>query len=220
MSRKHTIEVFKYSELSADAQARARDWYRQIDAESGDTFWSESVISDFQEALSACGFTCETARGRKSEPAIYFEGFAHQGSGASFSASWRASRVNVAALKKDRPAQYKDQHGALCVCQGNAELQVILDAALALQLLDNEAYGYTSAGRGHSQIDNEYSTDNADAKECDAEDTFNELCGDLAHYLYVQLEREYDYTQSDDAVAENIEANEYEFDADGKRAGF
>ena len=53
----------------------------------------------------------------------------------------------------------------------------------------------------------------------DAEETVTEALRDLARWLYRQLEREYDYLTSDEAVDEAIVANEYSFTVDGKRFG-
>lgn len=41
---------------------------------------------------------------------------------------------------------------------------------------------------------------------------------DLARWLYRRLEKEYDYLHSDEAVAEHLEANGYEFTDDGAQA--
>ena len=43
---------------------------------------------------------------------------------------------------------------------------------------------------------------------CTVEDTLLDLFRDLARWLYRQLETEYDYLTSDEAVAETLEANE------------
>ena len=40
---------------------------------------------------------------------------------------------------------------------------------------------------------------------------------DLCSWLYKTLEAEYDYMTSEAAIIETIEANEYEFDENGKR---
>jgi hypothetical protein len=46
-----------------------------------------------------------------------------------------------------------------------------------------------------------------------------EALRDLAHWLYRQLEREYEYRTSDAAVEESILANDYTFTLDGRRFG-
>ena len=42
---------------------------------------------------------------------------------------------------------------------------------------------------------------------------------DLARWLYGQLQAEYDYLVSDDAVDDTISVNDYTFTADGRRFG-
>jgi len=53
----------------------------------------------------------------------------------------------------------------------------------------------------------------------DAEETVIEALRDLARWLYRQLEREYDYLSSDEAVDETIIANDYTFTEPGRRFG-
>ncbi len=53
----------------------------------------------------------------------------------------------------------------------------------------------------------------------DAEDIVIEALRDLARWPYRQLEREYEYLTSDEAVDEAIAANDYTFTSDGKRFG-
>ena len=52
-----------------------------------------------------------------------------------------------------------------------------------------------------------------------AEDAVIEAMRDLARWLYRQLEREYDYLPSDDAVDEAIVVNAFTFTAEGRRFG-
>ena len=53
----------------------------------------------------------------------------------------------------------------------------------------------------------------------DAEDAVIEALRDLARWLYRQLEREYEYLSSDEAVDETITANQYTFTETGRRFG-
>ncbi len=53
----------------------------------------------------------------------------------------------------------------------------------------------------------------------DAEDAVDEALRDLARWLYRQLEREWDYLNSDEAADQAILANGYTFTAEGKRFG-
>ena len=53
----------------------------------------------------------------------------------------------------------------------------------------------------------------------DVEDVITEALRDLARWLYRQLEREYEYLTSDEAVDESIVANDYTFTGSGRRFG-
>ena len=52
----------------------------------------------------------------------------------------------------------------------------------------------------------------------DAKEVVDQAFRDLAHWLYRQLEREYDYLDSDDAVGAMIRANLYTFTETGRRS--
>lgn len=53
----------------------------------------------------------------------------------------------------------------------------------------------------------------------DAEDIVIEVLRDLARWLYRQLEREYEYLTSDEAVDESMIANDYTFTGSGRQFG-
>ena len=53
--------------------------------------------------------------------------------------------------------------------------------------------------------------------DCAAEDDMRDALRSFANWIYRQLEREYDYLNSDYAVYEFIIVNEYEFDDEGRR---
>ena len=52
----------------------------------------------------------------------------------------------------------------------------------------------------------------------EAEDEVTQLLRDFADWIYNQLISEYEYQTSEEAVAESMEANEYEFYEDGSIA--
>lgn len=214
MPRTITIELFQYSELSDKAKARARDWMREVSAP--DSYFSESILEDFQTVATACGFSIGTTPGRRTFPAIYWEGFSHQGQGASFDASWAARNVDNAAidaLRVDRPAVFRDAQGAEQRCETNAELHALLIEIIALAKQDRSATGTVKASRRGHNLECDYYNGRHDFTGA-----FDTFCVGFAHWLYRNLEREYEYQNSDEVIAENIEANEYEFTAEGKRA--
>lgn len=52
----------------------------------------------------------------------------------------------------------------------------------------------------------------------EAAEEFRELSRSAMNVIYAKLEKEYNYTNSDECVDENIEANEYGFTIEGKRS--
>jgi hypothetical protein len=222
MSRNITTTVYTYDELSEDAQAKARDWFRE--GATADDFWSEHVTDDFKGVLKAAGFALDSWHGRD---ALYWSGFGSQGDGACFSATWRADDVDVAALLKDRPVSYTDADGKVQTCPSNAALVPLLERAELLAAECPRGSGTSAALLGHcddacADRDSDLGANEHDWTDSDADETLRDaledLAQDFASYFYRSLEREYEYQTSDETVAENIVANEYEFTEEGERA--
>lgn len=223
-----TIELYQYDELSDAAKSRARDWWREASAD--DTFTAECVLDEFEEFAKALGWEIDRAK-HGSGKAIYYSGFSSQGDGASFSGAWSAARCNPAAMLADRPLVYTDAAGKVQRCESNARLH---NAAIPFQLLAGNlpsAYGHCTASSRYNNVSTEFETgidrDDeshtlADWRDIDAADavhadTFAEATRDLCHTLYRWLESEYEDSNSDERVAENIRCNEYDFDINGRR---
>lgn len=213
-------KVYTYSELSDDAKAKARDWLRN--AQAGDNSFAEFVTDDFHEVLAALGFDVDKKRG------LSWSGFWSQGDGASFSGSWRASDCDPAKLLADRPATY-EHDGKVETSKGNVELHRIAAEILAVKAAGASYAHVTGKDRWgfHMSLDElEWSdetpaTDDADADVATLrawENRFIEAARDLARMFYKSLEAEWEYQNSDAAIAESIEANEYEFTEEGARA--
>jgi hypothetical protein len=222
--RTKTVELYTYGELSPEAQEKARDWYR--DASAGDDFWSECAIEGIAEAGGFLGITFDTPRGRQSGKAIWFSGFASQGDGCSYDGTWRASDCNA-----DKVITEFTGDGA-----SNVELRRIAAGLAAIAKDYPEACAQVaSSHRYHSlSIDSDCGSElpnnaglNYESDEYDAAltawrddfpaDELADLLRDFASWAYQLLESEYDYQNSDEAVAETLIANEYEFTAKGGR---
>lgn len=215
-------KVYKYSELSDDAKAKARDWWRK--ASAGDNFFAECVEEDFHEVLAALGFDVDKKRG------LAWSGFWSQGDGASFSGSWRARDCDPAKLLADRPAVWPKESGGHA-CPQNAELHRIAAEILAVKAAGMEYASVRGADRWgfHMSLDSaehEQERDHWSDDErveyvamCEtSEERFIQAARELARMFYRNLEAEWEYQNSDEVVAETIEANEYEFTEEGARA--
>lgn len=191
-----TLEIFKYEELNDCAKANARAWYRNGD---DDNFFAECVIDDAKEVAALMGWEIDK---------VYYSGFSYQGDGACFEGRLRYKKGCV-----ERVAAYAPR---------DEKLQRIAKAWQDLQRRNFYALRASVKHRGHYQHEmctefecedtrNQYGLLNAGK-----EDDTKEIARDFMRWIYKRLEDAYEYSVSDEVVAENIIANEYEFTEDGK----
>jgi hypothetical protein len=210
-----TRTVYKFDELSQDAQQRALE--KLYDINSFDD-WYEFVFDWFADPCSGILEPLETGLEYVS---CSFTGFSHQGQGASI--EFQIDDVKKYAnwlLNKYPERDAKEQ----------AKNLRILRRYLKWAPDSLEHDGYTSKqGRGFYYQD--YAPIDFSPNEnwnqpikylkhlCDV---LNDASETHKHYLdreaFAMLEREYDSLHSEDAIKEAIDANEYEFDADGRIA--
>lgn len=214
MPTQKIVTLYEYDELPTDAaKAAARDWWRT--ASQGDSYYSESVVEDFERVANILGIDIDRARhGNGKEPAVFWSGFWSQGDGASYSGTLSAKPDAGTAIREYAPQ--------------DVELHRIGDAIAALSVRFPDLYAKAEQGRYgahyyHARtiaVDVEVGEDD-DGNPLDAESPVDEevtaLIRDLADWLYKQLEAAYEDEQDDENVADNIRANEYTFTEDGKR---
>ena len=211
-----TIEttVYRLGELSDAAKEKARAWYR----EGGfDYDWHDAVYEDFQRIAEILGvrFKTRTVRlmggGTRQEPCIWFRGFWSQGDGACWEGSYRYRKNASAEIRAYAP--------------NDETLHGIADALQAVQRRNFYQLRAEASHRGHycheycMSIEVERDSPTWQDMTADAEETVIGALRDLARWLYRQLEHEYDYLSSDEAVDETIAANEYTFTEAGHRFG-
>lgn len=195
------------------------DAHRDINV---DHDWYDSVFDDFRQICKILGIEIDAEEPR-------FSGFWSQGDGASWTGAYRALRYDL--LKGCYIPRYDiapveiRQHAPL-----DTELHRIADELsflariytptfaavrryrdryvheMTMTLHDSEPY---SEGEYCDWGDLGLATDVVDM----IEETLIGLFRDLARWLYRQLENEYDYLTSDEAVADTLEANEIYEDA-------
>ena len=193
MSRKIEVEVFTFAELSDAAKEHAREWFRQgIQFDANDTI--ECTILDAAKLL---GITIDRPRGQRTGYAIDWD---TNPVGAAFVGSWRASDVKPGAIQKEWPEAFTLHAIAADLERVAAEFP--------------DAYANCDTGRGCFQ--------RVEAMACGDDDDSSELADDamaavvdalqsFAHWIATTIAAEIDYQYSD----ESIEANGYEFTADG-----
>lgn len=206
--------VYRLDELSDAAKQKARAWYREG---SFDYDWFESVYDDFERICAIIGVRLDTQSvrlyggGTRQKPAIWFSGFWSQGDGACFEGRYSHAKGAPHRIREHAP---KDD-----------ELHRIADALQAIQR--RNFYQLRAAVTHRGRYCHEYSmtvsverdSPSEQLKSANAEEAVTEALRGLARWLYRQLEREYEYLTSDEAVDEAITANDYTFTETGVRFG-
>lgn len=203
------ITVYKFEELSESAKERARDWYRRGICD--DSWWYECVYEDAATIADLMGIdlrqrAAKTIGGATvHKPAIYFSGFASQGDGACFEGEYRYRTGALKAVKDYAPELHRIA----------ADLQAIQKRHFyKLRAKSKQRGRYSHSG---SMAVDVWHVDGVDVSR-DAEDSITQALRDFADWIYRQLEKEYDFQNSDEAIDESIIANGYEFLESGKLA--
>ncbi len=200
--RTETIEIYKYGELSDSAKDTARQWYRE--AGQDDSFWSESTIEDATMIAELMGIEIEN---------IYFSGFSSQGDGAMFTGSYAYKKGSVKAVN----GHVGDSDSCKEVKRIALELSKIQRPSfyqLNARVTHQGHYSHENCANIEVLRDDLYRNEYASVEEDDA---ISEVLRDYMRWIYKQLETEYEYQNADEQVAENIIANEYEFEVNGER---
>lgn len=206
--------VYRLDELSDAAKEKARAWYREG---AFDYDWYDAVYEDFQRIAKILGIRLKTRSvrlmggGSRQEPCIWFRGFCSQGDGACWEGFY--------SYRKNVPAEIRSY------APQDTTLRGIADALQAIQRRNFYQLRAEASHRGHyyheycMAISVERDSPTHQDMTPDAEDIMIEALRDLARWLYRQIEREYDYLSSDEAVDETITANDYTFTETGLRFG-
>ena len=144
-------------------------------------------------------------------PAIFFRGFCSQGDGACFESTYRYAPGAEDAITAH--------------CGGTDKTLVAIAARLqAMQKSHFYKLRATTVQSGH--YCHEYSMRinmECDCARCqgyapgaETEEEFKEICADFARWIYRNLEKEYEYQTSNEALIEVIAMNEHEFYEDGR----
>lgn len=206
--------VYHLNELPERAKDHARAWYR----EGGfDHDWYDAVYEDFQRVAQILGIRLSTHTVRlvggrtREDPCIWFTGFSSQGDGASWTGTYAYRKSAAADLRVYAP-QDQTLHGISARLQA-AQRQNFYQLNAKITHRGNYYHAYSmdiAVTRGGP-----FSQEIAG----DAEAVVMDALRDLANWLYRQLEREYDYLTSDEAVDETLIANGYTFTEEGRWFG-
>lgn len=201
-ARMRETSLFLYEELSDKAQEKAREWYMEGNLNYD---WWDAVYEDADRVAEILGITIDRKTiklmngGTRQEPEIWFQGFYTQGSGSAFSGVYHYAK---GSRKKIREFAPQDE-----------VLHSIADRLYAEQK--------TACFSISARIEARRDTSVIVVSDCERgaydEKCFDQALEDFNHWIFSQLEAEYEYRNSDEVLADEITSNEYTFDADGNR---
>jgi len=200
--------------MNEERKAALIERYRDINV---DHDWWGCVYENFERVCTILGITLEQRALRtvggwaRYEPDIEFSGFWSQGDGAAWTGVYRAwewaflHRVHTYDIA---PAKIREH------APNDEELHRIADELCLLARIYYPAYASVErAGRNIQRLAccepvEEDDDDYAEEVHSHVEETLEQLFRDLADWLYVQLEKEYEHLTSDEVVWDTIQANE------------
>lgn len=204
-----TKSVYQFDELSDAAKETAREWFRTASAD--DEFW-EATYADADSIAKLMGIEIDqkpvqTMGGTtRYEPAIFFTGFSSQGDGACFEGRYSYAKGGAAKVRAHAPVDEKLH----AIADGLQAVQKAHGYKLYAKVKQSGHYSHSGCTDIEVMKGDDYAPDAAEAE-------VKRLLRAFMDWIYRQLETEYEYQNEDEQVDENIRANEYEFEADGRR---
>ena len=195
------IETKIYAELPEEAKEKAREWYAE-----GDWWDGEDTVAACKETIQLLGLDADH---------IQYSGFSSQGDGACFVGRWRA--VDMPTRKAFKKAGLRD-----------AEFIRLYDHLVMVKQMFRHAWARTThVGRYYHEnsVSVDVELDEEDvvvAPQVDREEIekrLTELLRDVMRWIYRTLEEDYEYTYSEEVIAETMAANEYTFTEEGEFFG-
>jgi len=200
-----TINLYTFNELSDSAKERARDWWRKCS--DYDTFWSECVIDDAKEQGRNMGLDIDR---------VYFRGFWSQGDGACYVGSWNACDVKAGETAKDWGDSPETKEIRRIASQFEETAKNFPNASFRVKHSGHYSHEYCTTfdvSLGEDEDNGSISQEEWSRTESDLIETAR----DYMRWIYKQLEKEYEYQNSDEVIDELLEGNGYAFTVEGKR---
>lgn len=185
--------VYDFDELTQDVQDDAIEKLRDCNVDYDD--WDQFVLDDWKEKLELLGY---------SNIRIFYSGFSSQGDGACFTtADTNVTKwIEAHKCKTQFKALYEYVNGGgycnvTITTSGRYSHEGTMDVNVEL-----DTWGEDVSDKIQGQAEQLESWMLEDAKE-------------LSRKIYKDLEKEYDYRTSREAIKETIDANEWTFDDRG-----
>jgi hypothetical protein len=186
MPTQKTITVYTFDELSEKAKEKARDKYRN----NFEFEWYAEFVIDNAKTIGAL-FGLDIDR-------VFYSGFYHQGSGASFEGNYCYVKGALQAVKEYAPKD-TELHGIVKALQTAQKP--------AFYKLRAECY---TSNRGNLRVNLSHS-DNDYFNVQPFEDGIESALNDFASWIYSRLQDEYEFQTSEESITEFYANNETEF---------
>lgn len=188
--------VYAYTELTGRAKDAATATLAEF---ATDGRWWEYTYDDCAQALRWMGFE------------VSANNIWSQGDGASFTGKWNANKLELVKLREERPTDMALHALALraqtfALEYPSAEAVTTRGSSRYVHECTMVVDLYLEGGHGES----------ASVEGSEADETMTSLVRGCARWVYRQLEQEYEYLTSEEALAELAEVNEWEFDESGQ----
>ena len=199
------LELFTFDELSDDAKQVAINDHREI----ANSHLDDEVSYWQNGALTGTGFVIDE---------ISFSGFYSQGDGASFTGYYDSSQIDVDWLKGFSLKAYElmARNDSIFGASGLTSDNVITADVKRTgrhYCHENTVSVENIEINGRAWGDDEGDKINAAFEAI--ENYLDSLKDDLCHFIYSNLQSEYEHQNSDEYISEILVINEYYFTADG-----
>lgn len=189
----NTIFAKSFDELNEEQKAKAIEIMRNIENQDSTPYWSTYLVNDMKDQLVQYGID---------DSEIQWTGFCSQGDGASIS----TDDINPEKFLRKVKAWTKFRNLRKFIA--NDTLSIAVSRG-------NHRYSHEYCVSGEVNIcySEEVTATQARAVE-ELQALVTEVIRDLSRTLYKDLEKENDYHDSDEALTELINANDYQFEVD------
>ena len=199
--RTETIEIYKFEELSEEAQEKAIEKFYDLNIYEG---WWDSVYEMYKK--DETGFDIDK---------IYFSGFWSQGDGAMFEGSPNEDILNFITPGYNNQQYQKDWSRVIKLIK-NGDINIYGSFKQHGRYYHSKSY----SDNLETEFTNDWQYKNYSNIEDICEDILYEIrehYEDICNKIYHSLEQEYEYYTSREAIEGSIIANEYEFTEDGEQ---
>lgn len=194
--KEHTVITYSFEELSPEAQSKAIENLYDINVDYDE--WCDYILDDRKEKLQEYGFN---------NPDIGYSGFWNQGDGASFT----CKDINITTFmhKLKLCNQFRSLFEG--IKHGYCYIDVSIDKI-------NHHYSHSNtvlANLNYEEQDNSYN-DLRNIQAQQLESIMTSQVRELSDQIYNELQKDYEYLTSEEAIKDTILANEYEFTENGE----